>query len=318
MGLGIGIFGMLFSFVSVLAIIIFGILYFFNKIKGNNVTKLKKSFFISIGALIVSIVIIILGVNINYNQDTSTDSIASNDQSQLDKDNVVENSNVDKDISKKQYNEIKIGMNKSDVEKRLGKVSEENTIDITNRYEWTYSGKGSGLAYISFSKKNNKVIEKSELGILSETSSTITNKKGTRKDDLLEEDEQDGIESVKSNTKDFISSFIDENFKSGTELKKFELNENIGTEKDNDYIALVYMKMDKVYSAKSGFNWIEKYTNYLAAELASNDNNISELVIFWSMPQFADKNYNVAKYNLKRNNNQFYFEKKWQDNRLIN
>lgn len=213
-------------------------------------------------------------------------------------------------ITKSQLKSLKEGMPKKEVEETLG----DPYIKDDDINEWDYKGI-DGLA------KDSKVMiffdGNTVTSIVDDGLSQIIKDDSNNSNDEQLDTETNDKDLVQYDTEDAINSFIDENFKSGTELNKLELNDNMGTNKKNDYIALVHMKMDRVYSAKSGFNWIDKYSNYLAAELANHDNNISELVIFWTMPQFADKDYNVAKYTLKRNGKKFYFESQWQDNSLL-
>lgn len=308
--------GFLIGFISFLGIIGFGISFLITKYRKIQTNRFKKPLVISTVALIISLMIFIVGLNINNTHDTSSNSSISTDKSLSNDDDVVEGSNIDRPISKKQYNEIKIGMGMSDVEKKLGKVSNDNIINITNKTEWNYSSDNDGLAYVSFDKKSNKVVEKSEIGLISDNSSTITDKNGTRNDELL--NNNDDKDLVQSDTEDVINSFVDENFNFDTKLDELEINKNMGTKNDNDYIALVHMTIGKTLSAKSGLKWIDNYTNYLASELATKEDKVSELVIFWTMPQFVDKDYNVAKYTLKRNGKKFYFESEWQDKSLLN
>lgn len=107
-----------------------------------------------------------------------------------------------------------------------------------------------------------------------------------------------------------IDKFVDENFSFDVALEELTLNENMGTNKEDDYIALVNMDMPKAISIKKGYEWIDKYSNYLAVELAEKHEDVSELVIFWKM---AGSKKNVAKYVLKREGKNFVFESKWQD-----
>lgn len=213
-------------------------------------------------------------------------------------------------ITKAQFKEIKEGMTKKQIKDKLGDPFTENK-EVN---EWDYKG-------INGLSEDAEVIiffEDDEVSsIMDDGLNQIIKTDENNANDEQANTEEDDKDIVQYDTEDVINSFVDENFKSGTELTKLELNENIGTKKKNDYIALVHMKMDRVYSAKSGFDWIDKYSNYLAAELANHDNRISELVIFWTMPQFADKDYNVAKYTLKRNGKKFYFESQWQDSSLL-
>lgn len=127
-----------------------------------------------------------------------------------------------------------------------------------------------------------------------------------------EEHEDEALESYE--VEDTIYSFVNENFAFDVTLDDFELNTHMGTNKKDEYIALVYLNMPKAISVKKGYDWIDKYTNYLAAKLGEVHENIAELVIFWKM---SGSEKNVAKYVLQRSGKNFIFESKWQDSNVI-
>lgn len=122
-----------------------------------------------------------------------------------------------------------------------------------------------------------------------------------------EEDDQYDIEYGINTT---INDFVEENFQFDTVATEIEVNENLGTDKKDDYITLVHMDMPKVLSVEKGYGWIEKYSNYLASEMAEKEPDVSELVIFWTM---AGSENNVAKYVLHREKDKFIFDSQWQD-----
>lgn len=132
-------------------------------------------------------------------------------------------------------------------------------------------------------------------------------------------DEINNMESSEEDTKQFvaessinttINDFVEENFQFDTAVTEIEVNENLGTDKKDDYITLVYMDMPKALSVEKGYGWIEEYSNYLASEMAEKEPDVSELVIFWTM---AGSENNVAKYVLHREKDKFIFDSQWQD-----
>lgn len=212
----------------------------------------------------------------------------------------------DTQITKKQYDQIKIGMSNTEVQSKLGKVSKENISDLDNQYEWNYSTDNGGLAYFKFDRKSNKLVEKSEIGVLSSDSSTITDKNGTRNNkssETAKEDNSDYQNEVDST----IESVIDKDFTFDTTLKKLELNKNEGTNNPNDYVALIYLSYNETHSEKTTKKWIDKYTSHLAAKLAEKEPDITSISIFWETPRFK-KNWNTAKFNLTKKDNKFYFD----------
>lgn len=132
-------------------------------------------------------------------------------------------------------------------------------------------------------------------------------------------DEINNMESNEDDTKQFvaessisttINDFVEENFHFDVAANEIEVNEHLGTDKKDDYITLVYMDMPKALSVEKGYGWIEKYSNYLASEMAEKEPDVSELVIFWTM---AGSEKNVAKYVLHREKDKFIFDSQWQD-----
>lgn len=209
----------------------------------------------------------------------------------------------DTHITKKQYQQIKIGMTKNEIKN----IIDESKDKIEN--SWYYSNADYSFATITFDDKAKKVIAKSETGILSNSSSTITDKNGTRKDQTAETSGNDTTNNSDRYNKieSDIKSIIDKDFTFDTTLKKFELNENSGTDKKGDYVALIYLSYNQANSAKTTKKWIDEYTNDLAAKLAKKETEITSLSIFWETPQFK-KDWNTAKFNLTKNKNAFYFD----------
>lgn len=150
----------------------------------------------------------------------------------------------------------------------------------------------------SSASEESYVPESSSVGYKTEVEKTDVEIEEEEKQDVYEEKEK------------MITDFVDKNFQFDTTVTEFELNDHLGTDVDDDYIALVHLDMPKAFSVKRGYEWIEKYTNYLAAEIGQSDDDISELAIFWTM---AGSEKNVAKYTLTRNGDNFNFDSQWQD-----
>lgn len=214
-------------------------------------------------------------------------------------------------ITKSQLKSLKEGMPKKEVIEKLGDPYKKD--DDVN--EWDYKGidglNNESMVMIFFDGNTVTSIVDDGLAQVIKADSNDSN-------DNQVDTETDDKDLVQYDTEDVINSFADENFKFDTKLDELEINDNLGTKKDGDYIALVHMTIGKTLSAKSGLKWIDNYTNYLASELAAKQSDITEITFFWTMPQFADKDHNVAKYTLKRNGKKFYFESEWQDKSLLN
>lgn len=322
----IALIGFIIFLASLLSIIVTGILFIINKKKSAEKNKFTNPLLISGGVFVCSIALVIFSISSDISRYTNEDNeIPTNNDAEITNVKISKNTSVSADSLKK----INVGDSYELVEKELGYPKE---VDI-DYFMWHYDGDDKlakdSYAVISFDFENNVESIEQE-GIISKDTTRvdadgINNYDNPKKSTgIYKEDTNDSIDSteddkdlVQYDTEDLINSFVDKNFKFDTQLDELELNENLGTKKDGDYIALVHMTIGKTLSAKSGLDWIDKYTNYLASELAAKQSDISEITFFWTMPEFADKDYNIAKYTLKRNGKKLYFESEWQDNSLL-
>lgn len=116
----------------------------------------------------------------------------------------------------------------------------------------------------------------------------------------------------------FTQKVVDDNFTFDTSIKEIKLNEHIGTDSADDFIALIYLSYDQLHTEETTKKWIETYTSHLAASLATNTLDISELVIFWETPRFKE-NWNTVEFTLiKKDDGLFYFESETFDNTVFN
>lgn len=219
---------------------------------------------------------------------------------------------LEESITKEKYNQIKIGMTMKDTSHIIGKKPSDDY--IANYYgngneTWNLYGKNDSSISLSF--ENNKLVEKTETGLLSNNSNTITDKNGARdykSSETAKEDNSDYKNEVEST----IKSVIDKDFTFDTTLKKLELNKNEGTNNPNDYVALIYLSYNETHSEKTTKKWIDKYTSHLAAKLAEKEPDITSISIFWETPRFK-KDWNTAKFNLTKKDKKFYFDSKNYD-----
>lgn len=119
-------------------------------------------------------------------------------------------------------------------------------------------------------------------------------------------DAEQGLEDTKNRLNLKIQKIIDSDFTFDTSLKKLELNNNLGTDNTEDYIALIYLSYDQPHSEETTKKWIDEYTSHLAASL-TEETDITSLAIFWETPRFKD-NWNTAKFNLTKKEGEFYFD----------
>ena len=160
-------------------------------------------------------------------------------------------SEIDTSITKEQYNKIKIGMTIEEASAVLGKKPPKDYIVGFNGDErWSLDGENESS--VDFNFDDNKLVEKSETGLLSSESNTITDKKGTRKFELTAADVEEQHKSDRYyEIESTLKSIIDKDFDFDTSLKKFELNDNLGTDEKADYVALIYLSYNQLHSAKT-------------------------------------------------------------------
>lgn len=175
--------------------------------------------------------------------------------------------------------------------------------------------KNLGLAVISFAlligtgiflaNESNKKSEADEIAADVDYTSDDSSTPVDFSDESIEDDPEALVQSE-------IEDIISNDFEFDTSLLNFELNDNLGTDKKDDYIALVYLSYDQTHSEKTTKKWIDTYTNHLAAKLGEDEPSISSLTIFWKTPRFKEGS-NTAKFSLFRKGKEFYFENKWYD-----
>lgn len=77
-----------------------------------------------------------------------------------------------------------------------------------------------------------------------------------------------------------INSEISYNLKNTT-LNRLTINENMGTDYDKDVIVLAYLSWSTKNLEKTTREMLEMYSNHLAAKLAPNLEDGSEIALFW-------------------------------------
>ncbi|KGO14289.1 hypothetical protein NZ45_07975 [Clostridium botulinum] len=141
--------------------------------------------------------------------------------------------------------------------------------------------------------EKNKEIEESKQEVVED------NKKSENSEDKSKPIEQ------KKDPKSEIETSINDIFNNGdytnAKLNSITVNENLGTDISNDYIALVYLKFDIKNSRKTANEVMKMYSDDLVAKLASCS-EISEIAVFWE----DEYNNRTVKYAYKHKNDGFY------------
>lgn len=74
-----------------------------------------------------------------------------------------------------------------------------------------------------------------------------------------------------------------------TEIDRITINDDLGTEEDGDYIALIYLIWNRKNSGKMSKEMLRMYSDDLAATLAEKNDTVKEMAIFWTVPYLNDR-----------------------------
>lgn len=86
-----------------------------------------------------------------------------------------------------------------------------------------------------------------------------------------------------------------------TQIDRITINNDLGTDADGDYIALVYLTWDQTNTGTTSKKILKMYSSDLAATLAKQNSSVNEIAIFWTVPYLND----TAKCSYKRNGGGF-------------
>lgn len=90
-----------------------------------------------------------------------------------------------------------------------------------------------------------------------------------------------------------------------TDVSNITVNENLGTDLENDYILLVYLTWNVKNHADTTKQMLSMYSEDFAARVGTELPNVSEISIFWKVPYYSDTE-NVIKYSYARQGNGMY------------
>lgn len=69
-----------------------------------------------------------------------------------------------------------------------------------------------------------------------------------------------------------------------TDIDSIDINDDLGTDKDGDYIVLVRLTWNQKNSGKTSKEMLKMYSDDLAATLAPANSSINEVAVFWTVP----------------------------------
>lgn len=79
-----------------------------------------------------------------------------------------------------------------------------------------------------------------------------------------------------------------------SEIDRITINDNLGTDATDDYIALVYITWNQKNSGKTSKEVLKLYSDDLAATIGEQCENVQELAIFWTVPYLNNANAKCA------------------------
>lgn len=85
------------------------------------------------------------------------------------------------------------------------------------------------------------------------------------------------------------------------QIDRITINDDLGTEADGDYIALVYLTWNQKNTGTTSKKMLEMYSSDLAATLGEQNSAVNEIAIFWTVPHLND----TAKCSYQRNGDGF-------------
>ena len=138
----------------------------------------------------------------------------------------------------------------------------------------TSSTTTSSSTYSSSSSTSNATSSNDE-----ETSTPTSTSTSTSTSNTLSQ-----VDSDKNKIKSYIYSQFPSPYYTGTTVTNISVNEDLGTDVENDYVALVYLQWDVKNSISSTKEMLTMMSGNFAANIANNLPNVQELVLFWDVP----------------------------------
>lgn len=224
---------------------------------------------------------------------TSPDSSLNNDivvsSDITSSDNSTTNTTMDTPITKDQYQKIKVGMTADQVKKIVDEP--EDNVDTL----WFYKNEDSSSAIITFNDDTKIVEEKSEIGILSNNSETVTDKNGTKKTDILKSTNSDYVSYVKFAVQDAIGETVKWNHKNKDVVRKVEVNDNAGNQ-DGSKLILLQLNAPIETTNELIREKVNEQTLKIVKQIkedSSIDFKIHSITFFWYLP--LEDNYGNTK-----------------------
>ena len=100
-----------------------------------------------------------------------------------------------------------------------------------------------------------------------------------------------------------------------SDIDRITINEDLGTDVESDYIALVYITWTQQNSGETSKEVLKLYSDDLAATVAQKCDNVQEIAVFWTVPYL---NNAKAKCSYEQKNGNMYEMDMMWDNAFNN
>ena len=115
--------------------------------------------------------------------------------------------------------------------------------------------------------------------------------------------------STEKEIQNYAVNIIIENY-TDTDIEQMEINENLGTEEDGDYIILARLTWNTKNSGTSSKEMLEMYSSDFAARIGAEQPAVNEVAIFWTVPYLDNAN---AKWAYERKDEGMYLSDNMMD-----
>lgn len=126
--------------------------------------------------------------------------------------------------------------------------------------------------------------------------------KEEKKDDSSSEDFWASRNTPEKKLEDYIWSRVHNEY-DRTTVDRITINEDLGTDTEGDYIALVYLTWDVKNKPDMTETMLQMYSDDLAASLAADHPEVQEVAIFWQVPYLGA---NTSKWSYERRDGAMY------------
>lgn len=123
-----------------------------------------------------------------------------------------------------------------------------------------------------------------------------------KEDDFSSEDFWASRNTPEKKLEDYIWSRVHNEY-DRTTVNRVEINEDLGTDTEGDYIALVYLTWDVKNKPDMTETMLQMYSDDLAASLATDHPEVQEVAIFWQVPYLGT---NTSKWSYERRDGAMY------------